>query len=124
MSLPSLWYFVVKGNSVGRSSNRVSNLLNLSALDATKTGINSVSQDVSTFCVDPSLALVTHDPLFAIIGKVEIDLFTVYAIELFLVLLQALITQILHVVFIVSVVLGILILRADLIAAYVRASVA
>jgi len=99
-------------------------LLNLSALDATKTGINSVSQDVSTFCVDPSLALVTHDPLFAIIGKVEIDLFTVYAIELFLVLLQALITQILHVVFIVSVVLGILILRADLIAAYVRASVA
>jgi len=124
LSLPSLWYFVVKGNSVGRSSNRVSNLLNLSALDATKTGINSVSQDVSTFCVDPSLALVTHDPLFAIIGKVEIDLFTVYAIELFLVLLQALITQILHVVFIVSVVLGILILRADLIAAYVRASVA
>jgi len=47
----------------------------------------------------PSLTLIAHDPLFAVIRVIEIDLVAVQAISLFAVLLHAFWTQILSIIF-------------------------
>jgi len=66
--------------------------------------------------VHPSFALITHDPLFPIIGGLEIYLLAVEAVELLFVLFDALGAQILNIVLIDLIVLCMLVQRAYLIA--------
>lgn len=124
MGLPPLGYFVIQGNSVGRPSDRVRSLLYFPAFDAIKVGIDSIGDDIGALGMHPSFALVAHNPLLAVIGKVEVDLFAVETVELFFVLLEALAAEVLDIVLVVGVILGILVLRTNLVTAYVGASVA
>jgi hypothetical protein len=124
LGLSPLRYFVVQGNSVGRSPDRIRSLLYFPAFDAIKIGIDSIGDDIGALGMHPSFTLVAHNPLLAVIGKVEVDLFAVETVELLFVLLQALTAEVLDIVLVVGVILGILVLRADLVAAYVGASVA
>lgn len=68
----------------------------------------------------PPLALIAHDPLLAVVGKVEVDLLAVQAEGLFLILLDAVRAEILDVVLVGLVVLGQFVRFAYLIAAHIR----
>ena len=70
--------------------------------------------------MDPPFALVAHDPLLAVVAKIEVDLLAVETKTLLLVLPQAHLAQIFSIVLVGEVVLAGLVGLTDLVAAYVR----
>lgn len=77
----------------------------------------SIGGEVSALRMHPPFALVAHDPLLAVISRLEIDLLAVEAVQLFFVLLEALRTQVLNFVLILLVELCIFVGRTYLVAA-------
>lgn len=65
----------------------------------------------------PSQAVVTHDPFFAVISSLKVDLFAIEAVKLLLVLLFTFRAKILRVILIRLIVFCVLVFSADLIAA-------
>lgn len=63
------------------------------ALDALESEIRSrwvpAYKNICTFFVNPSIALIALDPVFAIISGLEVNLMAIYAVEVFVVSIPA-----------------------------------
>lgn len=69
--------------------------------------------------MNPTLAFIAHDPLFAVVGGFKVDLLAIEAIQLFLILLETRRAQVFDVIFECLVMLCMLVKTADSITANV-----
>lgn len=68
----------------------------------------------------PSFAFIAHNPLFTIIAAIKVNLLTIQTEAFFLVLFQTGFTQIFYIILMRNVVLSWFVIRANLIATYIR----
>jgi hypothetical protein len=75
----SLWDLSWVGSSiaVGPTTGSKRRLFNLFTTNAVKNGSGISRVKVGTFSMNPSFAMVTHNPLFSIIRTVEVDLLAI-----------------------------------------------
>lgn len=84
----SFWDLRWVGSSiaVGPATRSEGWLFDLFATDAVENGSGISRVKVGALSMNPSFAMVTHNPLFSIIGTVEVDLLAIQA-ERFLIVL-------------------------------------
>ena len=123
LRLPPLGHLRVVSRRItvppGRGRDSQSNL-NLLAFEAIEDGGVISGIKICALGMHPPFALVAHDPLLAVVAKVEVDLLAVEAEALLLVLPHAELAQIFGIVLVGEVVLAGLVGLTDLVAADVR----